>query len=513
MMGTFSDRRFMLVCAALATVILIVGAGAAGDYGQNQQQYGDRSSQQQGFQSSSQMGSQGQDQYGSQTSQQQGYSSGSRTGPRAGMQGNRNQQLERQVASQLRDQGLGQQGQILVLAIGNRVILLGQVPDQNQKQQADQITRQASGVGQVDNRLVVLSEATRKSGTQLTQDIQRQLSRLPGDAGQNIQVQSRNGRIILRGQVDNWLAMADAIQAAFTAGAPYVVSQITTTGQGQYAGRFGYQRGYGAEAGEQYGQYGYQPPEEREYGQGYEQDRYQGQQYGRGMGARDRWRQTGEDRRQEQQAEQIAKSVSGLQTVQNDLTVGASGTAFPPLGYIPEQAGAAGQQDTGSAGDIRCTQMLKQNLTSQNLKDAAGNIFVTCHNGQMALYGNVKTDDEKDQIGRVAKQVQGIKNVDNSLTVRKETAEQKSDAQLKEDVESQLWWSPFVDSSKIDVTAQNGVVTLSGTVKDWDAQKAAIKNAFDAGAKRVRSKLQIEGQPTTAMSQTGTSQGYGATQQ
>jgi len=1142
-MGTFRDREFMLVGAALTTVILIVGAGAASDYGQNQQQYGD------------------------QTSQQQGYSSGSRMGSRAGMQGNRNQQLEKQVASQLRDQGLGQQGQILVLAIGNRVILLGQVPDQNLRQQADQAAHQVSGVSQVDNRLVVLSETTRKSGTQLTRDIQNQLNRLPANAGQNIQVQSRNGRIILRGQVDNWSVMADAIQAAFTAGAPYVVSQITTAGQRPYATRSGY------------GQYGYQPPEEREYGQGYEQDRYQDQQYG-GMGARDRWRQTGEDKRmeqrlttqlrtnvqgiaditvlvagnqaflfgrtqsenaknqaalwiqqasgirrvqnnlivapqgwqrkddtaiqdtirdefrasphltaenigvsvrngvatltgrvdtfgelvaaiqnayqagartvrnrltvtgqatagargmqggyypsygygsgqgtgqgygtqggyyqpyggtsdqsmgggygtqggyaqpyggtsdqsmgsgtntwsgssssrsgtttqstgvlyqygdnrsnqsmnrgfnneeeqgdyypsygytpsesdeesedmdedevaqvgqqrtsedeftpssqqqqtqpmgrqrmntadmilaqrvglelqrqlpgeqtihvldphaiyvavsqgavtlhgfvqnsnerqqaeqivrsirgvqtvqnqlllaseatafpplgyvpdqgtqtgrtyqggyttgtqqpttgqqmttsdrtltqqidqqirqqlpnasiivtvnqgmamltgtaldnsqkqqaeqiarsisgvrtvqnnitisgqpstmgqtsatgqpssttrlpsttgqtttgfqqagasdkilarqvalelqqqlpssevvyvldqqainvmvtqgtvmlhgsvpdqnlkqqaeqiarsvsgarnvrneltimgqaqrtamgtmgqpqqmtasdsrladqikqqisqqlpsaninvmvsqgtvmlhgsvqdqsQKQQAEQIAKSVSGLQTVQNDLTVGAAGTAFPPLGYIPGQEGAAGQQDTGSADDIRCTQMLKQSLTNQNLKDAANNIFVTCHNGQMALYGNVKTDDEKDQIGRTAKQVQGIKNVDNNLTVRKETAEQKSDAQLKEDVESQLWWSPFVDSTKIDVTAQNGVVTLSGTVKDWDAQKAAVKNAFDAGAKRVRSKLQMESQPSTAMSQTGTSQNYGATQQ
>ena len=43
------------------------------------------------------------------------------------MQG-RNQQIERQVANQLRQEGFGQEGQIMVLATGNRVILLGTVP-------------------------------------------------------------------------------------------------------------------------------------------------------------------------------------------------------------------------------------------------------------------------------------------------------------------------------------------------------------------------------------------------
>ncbi len=213
-------------------------------------------------------------------------------------------------------------------------------------------------------------------------------------------------------------------------------------------------------------------------------------------------------------AQRIAKSISGVQTVQNDLTVGAAGPAFPPLGYVPGQTSTTGQQAGGmSTDDTRCIQSLKQKLTSQNLKDAAGNISVTCHNGQMALYGSVKSDDEKNQIGNAAKQVQGITNVDNNLTVGKQATGQKSDAQLREDVESQLWWSPFVDSSKIDVTAQNGVVTLSGTVKDWDGEKAAIKNAYDAGAKRVTSRLQIEGQSSTAMSQTGTSRSSATQQQ
>jgi hypothetical protein len=101
-----------------------------------------------------------------------------RTGSQAGMQGDRNQQLERQVASQLRAQGLGQQGQLLILAVGTRVILLGEVPSQNEKQQVEQITDQVQGVGQVDNRIVVLSQAQRESDGQLQQAVQQQLNRV-----------------------------------------------------------------------------------------------------------------------------------------------------------------------------------------------------------------------------------------------------------------------------------------------------------------------------------------------
>ncbi len=311
-MATLGNRSFMPVCTALATGFLVVAAGMAGNAGQNQQQFNDQTSEQPGFQSDNQMGSQDQ-QSGTQVPQQPGYQRGGQMGTqgRQGMQANRNQQLEKQVASRLRDQGLGQQGQLLVLAVGNRVILLGATPDQNEKQQAEQISLQVSGVGQVDNRIVVLSQARRKSDTQLQQDIRQQLSRLPNGMGRNIQVQARNGRIILRGQVNDWIAMADAIHAAFNAGASYIVSQITTgqmdrgygrmgtdqgrgqTGQGRYGAGQQSQGGYAAgqqdrsryvadwqdqsrsstsrqSQQDQYGQYGYQAPSTYDQDQQYD---------------------------------------------------------------------------------------------------------------------------------------------------------------------------------------------------------------------------------------------------
>jgi osmotically-inducible protein OsmY len=68
----------------------------------------------------------------------------------------------------------------------------------------------------------------------------------------------------------------------------------------------------------------------------------------------------------------------------------------------------------------------------------------------------------------------------------------KTDQEIEDDIESQLWWSPFVDSDDITVEVHSGVATLMGTVEDWDELRAAKKNARDGGATSVISKLDVE---------------------
>ncbi len=245
-----------------------------------------------------------------------------------------------------------------------------------------------------------------------------------------------------------------------------------------------------------------------------------------------------DDQSQRDQAEQAISNIRGVQNVQNQLTVGGQQSwqqtgprqqqfgqqsrqqqygrqsgqqqsgqqsgEYPALGYIPGQEGQSSQQGsmqqdtgTGIAGDAQCIQMFKQGLTSQNLQSAAQNIYVTCHQGKMALYGYVKSNDEKNDLEKATKAVPGVKNVDNNLIVKKEGWQPKSDSEIQEDIESQLWWSPYVDSDKIQVSVQNGVATLSGQADDWDGMRAAVKNAYDGGAKRVRSQIQFNESGTT----------------
>ncbi len=66
-----------------------------------------------------------------------------------------------------------------------------------------------------------------------------------------------------------------------------------------------------------------------------------------------------------------------------------------------------------------------------------------------------------------------------------------TDRSLARAVQSELSWSPYVDRDPIRVSANRGVVTLKGTVEDSDEMSAAVENAYEAGARRVKNKLRI----------------------
>ena len=68
----------------------------------------------------------------------------------------------------------------------------------------------------------------------------------------------------------------------------------------------------------------------------------------------------------------------------------------------------------------------------------------------------------------------------------------KPDWEIREDVKDQLWWSPFADEDDINVSVNDGVVTLSGTVDSWSEHDDAEKNAFQGGAKDVTNSLVVD---------------------
>ena len=57
----------------------------------------------------------------------------------------------------------------------------------------------------------------------------------------------------------------------------------------------------------------------------------------------------------------------------------------------------------------------------------------------------------------------------------------KTDAQIKRDVQDELIWEPSIDETKIGVSVEDGVVTLSGEVDSY-----AKKIAAEKAAKRVK---------------------------
>ena len=63
---------------------------------------------------------------------------------------------------------------------------------------------------------------------------------------------------------------------------------------------------------------------------------------------------------------------------------------------------------------------------------------------------------------------------------------------MKDDIESELFWSPFLDRDDITVAVTNGVATLTGTADSWFEFGEATKNAYEGGASLVYNNITVK---------------------
>lgn len=144
-------------------------------------------------------------------------------------------------------------------------------------------------------------------------------------------------------------------------------------------------------------------------------------------------------------------------------------------------------------------------------------ITVQVFNGIVKLYGTVDSSFEKRRAEEAASRVKGVVAVTNNLLVSRGYEIPVTDPYLdpwerdglrpytyhppypltrdeliKKDIEDELWWSPFVDLSDINVSVDNGVATLTGTVQSWSEYRAARENAYEGGAIFVHNRLRVE---------------------
>ncbi len=66
------------------------------------------------------------------------------------------------------------------------------------------------------------------------------------------------------------------------------------------------------------------------------------------------------------------------------------------------------------------------------------------------------------------------------------------DRELKKEIEDEFTMSPFVNEDRIRVRVHNGVATLDGRVENKGEIADAVENAYEAGAKRVKSRLMVD---------------------
>jgi osmotically-inducible protein OsmY len=140
-------------------------------------------------------------------------------------------------------------------------------------------------------------------------------------------------------------------------------------------------------------------------------------------------------------------------------------------------------------------------------------IDVKVDDGLATLTGTVDNYAELAEATDVALGVRGIAWVENELMVRRDDAFVHSpyvfpfhpyvpwgwyvsqsptqDAKIESDIETELFWSPFVDADEVHVDVHDGVATLTGEVDSWRERSSATENAYEGGALSVDNELEV----------------------
>jgi osmotically-inducible protein OsmY len=196
-----------------------------------------------------------------------------------------------------------------------------------------------------------------------------------------------------------------------------------------------------------------------------------------------------------QAAAQDARNTVGVIRVKNRIKV------TPPV-----------QADTRDELEQKILNKFERDVYMDNL-----DIAVTAPSGIVNLYGTVDSFYEKARAEDLAAEVRGVYAVNNHLIVNKSwdpfvnkpyvddsyiydydwytyqpnVTSRKNDQEIADNIESELFWSPFVDSDQVTVTVDDGTATLTGTVDSWSEYDAASQNALEGGAVVVDNELRI----------------------
>ncbi len=177
-------------------------------------------------------------------------------------------------------------------------------------------------------------------------------------------------------------------------------------------------------------------------------------------------------------AQETVEGLAGVKSVDNKLEV---------KGERPAE-----KSDAWITAKVKTTLLFHKSVSSLT--------EVTTTNGIVTLKGEADSQAEKELTTEHAKDVEGVKDVNNEMTVSK-TAKKTSrtmgdkidDASVTAQVKSALLFHRSTSAFNTSVTTKNGVVTLTGKAKNA-AEKELVNKIVDdvKGVKSVKNRMTIE---------------------
>ncbi|MFB6346443.1 MAG: BON domain-containing protein, partial [bacterium] len=145
-----------------------------------------------------------------------------------------------------------------------------------------------------------------------------------------------------------------------------------------------------------------------------------------------------------------------------------------------------------TVSDDTIQQEIEQHLEWNQMIDAE-KVDVEVRDGSVWLTGSVSSYRAKGEAEDIVYDIQGVKKLTNDLVVTiSERKQSVSDAKLQSRAEKILGWDDEIDVSHIQVTAENGFVTLKGTVdENWKVLYALSKVGELEGVIDVYNELSV----------------------
>jgi osmotically-inducible protein OsmY len=117
-----------------------------------------------------------------------------------------------------------------------------------------------------------------------------------------------------------------------------------------------------------------------------------------------------------------------------------------------------------------------------------GRVTLTVNNGWLALNGTLDWQYQKDAAARAVRDLMGVKGVSNNITVQPRV----KTIDVLDKIEAAFKRSAEIDARRVNVTATDGKVILSGNVHSWAERQEAERAAWAApGVMQVEDRLTI----------------------
>lgn len=191
-------------------------------------------------------------------------------------------------------------------------------------------------------------------------------------------------------------------------------------------------------------------------------------------------------------AKEIALGVSGITEVDNQIVVKGDYTPKPST----EPSYGERIEDSSITAAVKSKLLWNRHTEGLSAK-------VETRRGRVTLSGTADSAAARDTAGRLAMATRGVVSVNNQLVVdsgkptvvdsTKSTAKEAkadiADSWITTKVKSTLLYSSNVAGSDIDVSTENGIVTLSGKVSSGAERDLAVELAQNVrGVKSVNAK-------------------------